>query len=94
MCCSSIVSEVSREVDMEKLKDGFDSRNCIEKLKNFVDRHNDLKSKVCKAIPVLPKIPVPEASTPISRQRPTSAQTSPVIYLDDGSPAMTVCFPY
>ena len=42
----SIVSEVSREVDMEKLKDGFDSRNCIEKLKNFVDRHNGLKSKV------------------------------------------------
>ena len=88
----SIVYEVSREVDVEKFKDGFGCKNCIEKLKNFVDRHNDLKSNVCKAIQALSKIPVP--SRPISRQRPTSAQTSPVIHLDDGSLALTVCSSY
>ena len=96
---SLLVAEVSSEVDLEKLKDGFGCRSCIDKLKHYAGKHHELKSNLCSAIPVLPKVPQPQQPTAQidSPQPPTAAgavhqEPSPAIHgFKAGSPAMTVC---
>ena len=74
---SLLVAEVSSEIDLEKLKDGFGCRSCIDKLKHYAGKHHELKSNLCSAIPVLPKVPQPQQPTAQidSPQPPTATNT-------------------
>jgi hypothetical protein len=93
---SQFVSEVSSEVDVEKLKDGFGCRNCIDKLKQYADKHREVASN---AIPVLPKVPAADLESPASLPTATtnvrgpSQQESPVVRIRSAaaSPPVTVC---
>ena len=50
-----LVSELSGEVDVDKLKDGFGCSACIQKLKKIVTAKKELRSWISRAMPILPK---------------------------------------
>ena len=85
----SLVSELSGEVDVDKLKDGFGCRACIQKLKKFVTAR-----RISRAMSILPKAR-PESgmstlSTSHHRPRASVVQQSPVMLFHDVSPPVSV----
>ena len=90
----SLVSELSGEVDVDKLKDGFGCRACIQKLKKFVTAQKELRSRISRAMSILPKAR-PESgmstlSTSHHRPRASAVQQSPVMLSHDVSPPVSV----
>lgn len=88
----SLVTEVNG-VDVNKLKDGYGCRSCVDTLKSYDKLRKSLRSKLSHAIPLLPKASTAGIDSPVPL--PTSSRSSqetPVVHSEATSPAMTVCF--